>query len=544
MDDYAEEFSLILTRTEIYDSAEHLVSRFIGGLRPQLQTALSQFDPLTIAEAHRSAVTFEQKQQRSSTWTGQSTHSRQEEPTTSPTTSPTGAKETDGQQQAPRQADDQNVRRSTRPSALKCYECGELGHRQSACPKKNRRGLVLDAAHEDTEPIYDSYGEEDDKGDDNVVQTVGHTGHLLVLQRSCTVPRRQDTQWLRTNIFKSTCTIRGRMCTFIIDSGSSKNIIADDAVNKLGLIREQHPAPYILGWISENSSMRVTQRVLVSFSIGPHYKDRTYCDVALVDISHVILGRPWEFDRKIIHDGAQNTYSFIWETHQIVLVPTSPAAQIPPPIASTTPPTTLLFSYSTFLSEMRTEGLAFALLQTTPHHSMQTTPTPSLVTVLDEYRDVFPTELPDGLPPLRDIQHHIDLVPGATLPNRPHYRMSPTEHEELRRQVEGLLQKGNIKESLSPCAVPDLLIPKKDGSWRMCVDSRVINKITICYRFPIPRLDDLLDQIGAARFSPKSISKVVIIRYVYGRVMNGRQLSKPERVSLSGWSCLLAYLTH
>lgn len=86
---------------------------------------------------------------------------------------------------------------------------------------------------------------------------------------------------------------------------------------------------------------------------------------------------------------------------------------------------------------------------------------PLVLPLLDKFTDVVPVELPPGQPPMRDIQHSIDFIP-----NPPAYRMSPREHEELQRQVHELLEKGLVRESMSPCAVPALLVPKKDGSWR------------------------------------------------------------------------------
>ena len=128
---------------------------------------------------------------------------------------------------------------------------------------------------------------------------------------------------------------------------------------------------------------------------------------------------------------------------------------------------------------------------------------PSLtVSLLQEFEDVFPEDMSNELPPIRGIEHQIDFVPGAAIPNQPAYRSNSEETKELQRQVEDLMSKGYVWESMSPCAVPVLLVPKKDRTWRMCVDCKAINNITVKYRHPIPRLDDMLDELhGSCIFS-------------------------------------------
>jgi hypothetical protein len=107
-------------------------------------------------------------------------------------------------------------------------------------------------------------------------------------------------------------------------------------------------------------------------------------------------------------------------------------------------------------------------------------------------------------PPSRGISHQIDLVPSAKLPNQVAYRMTPLEHEEMRRQIIELLEHGFIRESMSPCAMPSLLSPKKRGNkWRLCKNYRAINKITVKYLYLLPRMDDLLDCLSSAKVFSK-----------------------------------------
>ena len=103
----------------------------------------------------------------------------------------------------------------------------------------------------------------------------------------------------------------------------------------------------------------------------------------------------------------------------------------------------------------------------------------AVVSLLQDYEDVFPEDVPQGLPPIRGIEHQIDFVPEASIPNRPTYRTNAEETKELQRQVSELMEKGHVRESMSPCAVPVILVPKKDGTWRMCIDCRAINNITV-----------------------------------------------------------------
>ncbi|KAI4343331.1 hypothetical protein MLD38_027853 [Melastoma candidum] len=361
----------------------------------------------------------------------------------------------------------------------------------SECP--TRRNVVIRELSDEEEEFEENA---DPVWDTEEIEEYPDEGELLVVRKALSVtPAKEESQ--RESIFHTRCTVAGKVCLVIVDSGSCTNAVSRTMVEKLKLPIEAHPHPYRLQWLNKESDVRVTQRARVPFSIGKSYKDEVACDVIPMDACHLLLGRPWQFDRRAQHDGYRNTYSIHIGEKKVTLMPLTSQ----PTIAT-----------QDRLSDQPLKGVQLSraiqdgekayfviLVESIPG---QATSHPQAASILEEFKDVFPEELPVDLPPMRSIQHQIDLVPGASLPNRPAYRCNPEEAKELQRQVDELVDKGSVRESLSPCSVPAILVPKKDGTWRMCMDSRAINKITVKYRFPIPRLDDMLDELhGAQVFS-------------------------------------------
>jgi hypothetical protein len=221
-----------------------------------------------------------------------------------------------------------------------------------------------------------------------------------------------------------------------------------------------------------------------------------------MDICHILLGRPWKFDGNVIHDGRKTTYTLEKNgiTHMFLPIEEKKVKEE----ANTS---IFLMSGKELLKEVKKEQEMKFVVARKPRviltsNSMDDFPK-EVQELLENFADIVVDELPNSLPPIRSISHHIDLILGESLPKKLAYRLTPPENEEVKKQVQELLDKGLVRERLSPCTVPTVLSPKKDGGWRMCIESRAINKITIRYRFPLPRMDDLMDCLSGENLFSK-----------------------------------------
>ena len=203
------------------------------------------------------------------------------------------------------------------------------------------------------------------------------------------------------------CTSHGKVCLVIIDSGSCTNTVLEDMVTKLGLKTETHLKPYSIHWLQDEEGMEITKCYLVLFSIGKTYCDEIWCDVMKMDACHLLLRRPWEYDRRVQHDGYLNTYSFTKDGHRIVLRPLHPEelAKRHKPMQDT------LMTRSEVISHINKGELILIFVSKKESKEEDHIPLdPRVEKLVRKFDDVIPEDIPLELPPMREIQHQIDLI--------------------------------------------------------------------------------------------------------------------------------------
>jgi len=210
-----------------------------------------------------------------------------------------------------------------------------------------------------------------------------------------------------------------------------------------------------------------------------------------MEATHILLGRPWKFDRKAFHDDHTNKFSFSFPSKKITLLPLSPREINEDQIQMLkkrkekkaqghgNESKKIMITLKGVKKVMLAQKPIFLAYpsESSPSFQNPNSRCPlDLSLVLDKFKDVF-QEPPKGLSPLRGIEHQIDFRQGSSLPNRPAYRTGPKEAKEIQKQVNELLEKGWVQHIMSPCALPVVLVPKKERTWRMCIDCRPINNM-------------------------------------------------------------------
>jgi hypothetical protein len=541
VEDYYQALQKGMIRCNLVEQEDAAMARFRGGLNREIQDILDYKDYTDLTTLFEYACKAEREVQgrrsssRTNTFAGSKTH------TSAPRSAPPSSTSRDHTSSttvpSTTARDHSSSSKSSAPSSsfgrardIQCHRCKGFGHMFRDCPNK-RTMLIRDdgeySSASDSEDIQQTMLATDHADSKELhVDSSAADGHAnLVVQRVLSTQVIQDAKNQRHNIFHIKGVVQDRAIRIIIDGGSCNNLASLTLVEQLSLPTRKHPHPYHVQWLNDGGKIKVTRSVRVPFSLGA-YSDFVDCDVVPMEACSLLLGRPWQYDVDSLHHGRSNYYSFMFKGQKIVFHPMTPEQVLKddmaraakatkllqsPPVAPVQPEITLsnpiLLATRADFDELHDANLpCYALVCSRMLVSLDEAPMlhipPAVANLLQDYKDVFSAELPPGLPPIRGIEHQIDLIPGAQLPNRAPYRANPEETKEIQRQVQALLDKGYIRESLSPCSVPVLLVPKKDGSWRMCVDCRAINNITIRYRYPIPRLDDMLDELsGATIFS-------------------------------------------
>ncbi|KAL0546911.1 hypothetical protein IC582_016830 [Cucumis melo] len=287
-------------------------------------------------------------------------------------------------------------------------------------------------------------------------------------------------------VVTGTLPVLGHYALVLFDSGSSHSFISSTFVLHARL--EVEPLHHVLSVSTPSGECMLSKAKVKTcqIKIAGHVIEVTLLVLDMLDFD-VILGMDWL---------AANHASIDCSRKEVTFNPPSRASFKFKGEGSRSLPQVISVIRASKLLNQGTWGILASVVDTREADvSLSSEP------VVRDYPDVFPEELP-GLPPHREVEFAIELEPGTVPISRAPYRMAPAELKELKVQLQELLDKGFIRPSVSPWGAPVLFVKKKDGSMRLCIDYRELNKVTVKNRYPLPRIDDLFDQLqGATVFS-------------------------------------------
>jgi len=298
---------------------------------------------------------------------------------------------------------------------------------------------------------------------------------------------------------------RGHELRVLIDSGASEEYIDEQVVSSLSLptLQQGQRQVRLANGALQDASSKVPD---LRFRLG-QFKDRRPFTVTKLAQHDLILGKPWLTAHNPDIDWVTNTVTL--QRHNTIYT-----LQQPVDTLEETPSFGLLTAMQ-LKKELRKGAAAFlavlkessetsavdATIDALPLSSDDPQVAVQMREVLKKHNSIF-GKLPKGLPPSRGVEHEIDLEPGTQPPAQRIYHMSPLELAEVKKQLTELIEMEFIQPSKAPYGAPILFVRKKNGKLRMCVDYRALNKITVKNRYPLPRIDDLMDQLhGATVFS-------------------------------------------
>jgi hypothetical protein len=336
-----------------------------------------------------------------------------------------------------------------RGGVIACFTCGKNGNKSFECPEKKKEtgeAHIAEAQMRDVE-VEDAGG-----------------GRSLMMRKVILTPEKEVEDSAQKNrLFRTSCKTKDRVCKVIVDSGNTDNLISTEMVEKLELETTGHLSPYKVSWLQKGHQVNFIKQCLVEFKIGG-YNDKILCDVIPMDVCHLLLGRPWQYDRNVIHDGKMNTYTLEKNGRTHMLLPIKDK-EVKPEGRNTV----LLMSGKELLTEVKKKEDPQFFVVRKPRIILTSTRVDDLPReiqeLLEEFADIMVDELPHSLPPMRSVSHHIGLIPGASFPNKSAYRLTPQENEEVKKQVQELLDKGLVKGKFEPMCRSNGTLSKK--RWRL-----------------------------------------------------------------------------